>query len=176
MRQTADKKATIRALLLRTAKIVASHKGQIDFLLNLVIRKSSVLGPKDHALNRCALACLTKGVLNQVKIHEKDFQSPHLTGPGLCSFPEHKPLISSHPVPLYLVIPARHRLLCSHHLTTTVFSISPARPGNNTQERRRQPPAACQAGIPSRTARHIVRTIFQSRIICAHAAGQHLRH
>lgn len=151
MRQTAHKKATIRALLLRTAKIVASHKGQIDFLLNLVIRKSSVLRPKDHALHRCALSWLTKGILNQVKIHEKDFQRLHLTGPGLCSFPEHKLLISSHHVPPYL-IPARHPLLCSHHLTTAVFTISPARPGNNNQERRRQPPAACQAGIPSRTA------------------------
>ena len=121
MRQTAHKKATIRALLLRTAKIVASHKGQIDFLLNLVIRKSSVLRPEDHVLHRCALACLTKGILNQVKIHEKDFQRPHLTGPVLCSFPEQKLLISSH-----LVIPARHPLLCSHHLTTAVFTISPA--------------------------------------------------
>ena len=176
MRQTAHKKATIRALLLRTAKIVASHKGQIDFLLNLVIRKSSVLRPKDHALHRCALSWLTKGILNQVKIHEKDFQRPHLTGPGLCLFPEHKHLISSHHVPLYLVIPARHPLLCSHHLTTAVFTISPARPGNNNQERRRQPPAACQAGIPSRTAWHSVLTIFQSRIICALEAGQHLRH
>ena len=126
MRQTAHKKATIRALLLRTAKIVASHKGQIDFLLNLVIRKSSVLRPKDHALHRCALSWLTKGILNQVKIHEKDFQRLHLTGHGLCSFPEHKLLISSHHVPLYLVIPARHPLLCSHHLTTAVFTISQA--------------------------------------------------
>ena len=174
MRQTAHKKATIRALLLRTAKIVASHKGQIDFLLNLVIRKSSVLRPKDHALHRCALSWLTKGILNQVKIHEKDFQRPHLTGPGLCSFPEQKLLISFHPTLSCHPRPSSASMLPpSHH---GCLHNQPGGPGNNNQERRRQPPAACQAGIPSRTARHIVRTIFQIRIICAHEAGQHLRH